>query len=429
MSILLSITLGLGAGASPSATTGEEALSVQPPAPSPYTEYLSLAPRSDNTIVWSWKDGIRFQTEDGSVKGKFGGRMHLDASAIDADDTLPSGTDGMEVRRARMFVQLDWDNWGLKAQYDWVGGGTSLKDLYIKRKDALGSADLRVGHFKEPFSISQLTSSKYYTFLEFSLPASFTVGRNLGVGLSDTWGSDSGTWGVGIFRQDTNDGGVAAGAGNLAVTARGTWTPVYRNEGENLVHVGAGFSLRNNDMVRLRSRPELHLSDRYIDTGTLMSEDVTLANLELATVQGPFHGNFEYFMADVGGRDGMEDVTFGGYHFAFGYFLTGESRPYKRSSGVWDRVRPDSRFTKGGKGEGKKGGGLGAMETAIRYSVLDLDDEGITGGEQSNITLGFNWYLTPNLRWGVNYIMGDVEYQGSPDGDFSAIGTRLMVDW
>lgn len=430
MSILLHITLGLGLGVSTDASAAEAIHRAEPARESANPEFLSLSTRTDNTIHWSWKDGIRFQTEDGNVKGKFGGRMHLDASAINADKGLASGTDGSEVRRARLFVQVDWDGWGLKAQYDFAGGATSIKDLYLKRKDAIGSADLKVGHFKEPFSISALTSSKYQTFMEFALPANLTVGRNTGVSLSNTWGSERGTWSFGVFRQDTNDGGAAVGEGNLAFTARGTYLPVYRKEGRSLLHLGGGISIRDNDMVRLRARPELHLSDRFIDTGTgtLMSDGLNLANVELATVQGPFHGTLEYFMADVSGGSGQQDVTFGGYHVTLGYFFTGESRSYKRSAGTWDRVRPSRRFTKGAKGS-KGGIGLGAMEGALRYSTLDLNDGTVTGGELSNISLGFNWYLTPNLRWGLNVITGELEAAGLSDPNFTAIGTRLSLDW
>ena len=63
-----------------------------------------------------------------------------------------------------------------KAQYDFAGGDVDFKDVWIglDGQDCLGCMfpDITVGHFKEYFSQEELTSSKYITFLERSLPVS-----------------------------------------------------------------------------------------------------------------------------------------------------------------------------------------------------------------------------------------------------------------
>ncbi len=56
------------------------------------------------------------------------------------------------------------------AQYDFAGGDADFKDVYVGLKKLPGVGTLKVGHFKEAFGLEELTSSKYITFIERSLP-------------------------------------------------------------------------------------------------------------------------------------------------------------------------------------------------------------------------------------------------------------------
>jgi len=61
-----------------------------------------------------------------------------------------------------------------------------------------------MGHFKEPFSLQNMTSSKYVLFTERGLPHVFAEGRNPGFQLSrngENWSAAVGLYGEGI-----NDG-------------------------------------------------------------------------------------------------------------------------------------------------------------------------------------------------------------------------------
>lgn len=41
---------------------------------------------------------------------------------------------------------------------------------------------------------------------------------------------------------------------------------------------------------------------------------------------------------------------------------------------------------------------------AARYSMLNLSDAEIDGGEAQNLTLGVNWFPTSTLRFSLNYV-------------------------
>ena len=376
------------------------------------------------TITWSWKDGIRFQTENGRVKGRLGGRLHWDASWLALDGSLEDAgfddSDGTEFRRARVMVDLDVDGLFVKAEYDFAGQDVDFNDVWVGLRDAVGSADLKVGHMKEPFHLDYLTSANYITFLERSLLESLTLGRNTGVMLSGNALGDAAAWAIGGFKQ-ADDAGTNAMDGNYAVTGRVAGTPLYRDEGETLLHLGAAYSVRDLSSAQFRQRPEIHLAPFLLDTGALPTEDVSYGNLELAGVLGAFHFQAEYAMADASGASGAEDFEGAGWYGQVGWFLTGETRPYRRGSGTFDRVVPRQSYGDDGHG---------AVELALRYSTVDLTDGGVVGGEQDNVTLGVNWYVTPNLRLSANYVTGSVDLgAGLDDEDVSALLTRVQVDW
>ena len=70
-------------------------------------------------------------------------------------------------------------------------------------------------------------------------------------------------------------------------------------------------------------------------------------------------------------------------------------------------------------------GGIGAWEIGIRYTDLDLEDNGL-GDKGDIITVGLNWYATPTVRFMANYNTADVD--GNSD-DFDAFHFRGQIDF
>ncbi|MGH7487884.1 MAG: porin [bacterium] len=48
--------------------------------------------------------------------------------------------------------------------------------------------------------------------------------------------------------------------------------------------------------------------------------------------------------------------------------------------------------------------GIGAWELGARFSALNLNDAGIQGGREENVTVGLNWYPDPGIRFMWNWI-------------------------
>lgn len=390
-----------------------------------------------NFLAAYWKSGLRLDSADGKFKLKVGGRIMNDWAVYSTDEELRRQFgrigDGSEFRRARLFMEGSvYGNIKYKFQYDFASSDP-FKDAYIQIKKVPMAGNFTVGHFKEPFSLEELTSSKYITFMERSLPNVFSSGRNLGVRLNRSFMDKRATAAFGFFRQgnpaDTSS--TFGNSGTYNATTRLTMLPWYVEKGRQLVHLGLSYRHAfhdENERIRFRQRPEAHLGPRLVETPRFHVEDVDYFAPEVALVYGPASLQFEW-MSALADRPTGEDLHYNGYYIFGSFFLTGEHRPYKTSSGAFNRVKPKKNF------DWK--GGYGALELAARYSMIDLNDEDINGGELSNFTFGVNWYLNPNVRIMLNYVRAmldedDCYYKGDMGdhcGDADIVQARFQVDF
>ena len=376
---------------------------------------LVLAPAAQaDDWVSKWSNGHKIENKDKGHKLKFGGRLQADFQFADVDEEVATEEDGFEFRRARLFMSgTVYGNVEFKVQYDFAGGDADFKDAWLALKQDWGK--IKIGHFKEHFSLEELTSSKYISFLERSLPVqAFAPSRNSGVAFEGKNG-DKFNWGVGYY-YDADGFGISTSEDATNFTGRIGFRPVYDDDGASMFHIGIGATVKDYaGTTRVRVRPESHFTGRYVDTGTFAADGATNLNLELATVQGPFWAAAEYFTSDVD-APGSGDPTFGGFYVQAGYFFTGESRAFKTSSGAFNRIKPNANWGKDGSG---------AWEIKGRYSTIDLNDAAIAGGEETNISVGLNWYANPVTRLMIDYINADVE----DVGDANFILVRWQVDF
>ncbi len=417
------------------------ALAQEPKAQEPKTVEQRLADLEKKTggdaIRVFWKDGLRFESTDKKYKFKLGGRIHYDGQFFDPDsDTkaaVETGTtrieDGTEFRRTRIEMSGDVaerTEWAIAV--DFAGGTSNFRNVYMGLKD-LPFGNVRAGQFKEPFGLEQITSSNHITFTERSLMNALVPAFNAGVMVFDDCAEERVTWAIGGFRSAGDAGEVSRGDGEWATTARVTGLPVYSEDGRNFVHLGVGFSRRSptSDAITYSSKPEANLAPAYIGIGATASvpaETIDLMGFEAAWVSGPLSLTGEYSMASIDAPSGAtNDPDFSGYYAQIGYFLTGESRGYRKAQGCFDALKPlENAF-----GEG---GGHGAWELAARISNLDLTDDGITNGELNDLTFGVNWYLNPNTRLMVDYILADLDPAGGGnEGDTDILAFRAQFNF
>ena len=371
-----------------------------------------------------WKNGIVLEAPQRGFRLQLGGRLLIDGAMYDNDKDIKAalGTSdrfesGTEFRAARMYVEGQVaPNVAFKAEYDFAGGDADFKDVYIEFKKLPLVNRLRIGHFKEPLSLEEQTSARFTTFMERALPNALVPARNTGFMVKGTALDDAFAWAIGAFR-DTDDFGNGFGESEYNVTARVTGTPYYADEGAKLLHLGFGYShqFRSADLISFESTPESHITPiDYVGTGDFPTDGVDIFNPEMALVYGPASLQGEYVLSQV---DVASTANLYGFYVQGSYFLTGEHRNYVRSSGRFDRIRPESDFT--------PSGGMGAWELAARWSQLDLVDHTVSGGELKDFTAGINWYLNPFTRIMFNYVLADLDNVGKT----SVWQTRVQVDF
>lgn len=381
----------------------------------------------------STKGGIKVKSDDGQFVGEFGGRMHLDANFF-SDDGDYSNENGTDFRRLRLqgkatmygqyegFIQMDFGT-GRNANSN---SSVTIKDAYLAYS-GWGPGKLYFGNVKIPMGLEELTSSNYITFMERSMVnEAVNPTHRRGVQYAGSTGNVS--YAAMAYGGDNRANSTATAASTSAamgVGGRVTFTPI--KDKVSVLHLGlslANESDVNNLSNTIGTRYETRLADAQnvldfpgssalADVGDIMRYGV-----EAAYVNGPLSLQTEYMVADIDSETGGDPELSGYYAFA-SYFLTGESRPYKASTGTFDRVKPIDKS--------------GAWELALRYSTLEgeSDLDTVAQREAKNITAGLNWYLNPQVRFMFNLSQAEVEEKVGTaiEGDPMTVAVRAQFDF
>ena len=113
------------------------------------------------------------------------------------------------------------------------------------------------------------------------------------------------------------------------------------------------------------------------------------------------------------------------FHGGYGqvlYFLTGEHQEYDKREGVFGRVVPRNNLR-------LKGAGGGAWQAGLRFGYLDLNDKAVRGGQVYDWTLGLNWFLNPNMKVQLNYILERRDQPGVTPQWINGVGVRGAYDF
>jgi phosphate-selective porin OprO/OprP len=392
-----------------------------------------------------WKGAPQLSSSDGKFKFKVRGRIMTDYDNIDQDTAVTGADDvsGVELRRARIGVEgvLFYD-WKYKAEVDFAGNSTSVKDMYLAYD--FGPGSVLVGQFKVANSLEEMTSSRFITFMErASFVEAFIEERQIGAGFhagGDHWSFQTGFYGAptgdqGDFSTDTTSAAV-----------RGTIAPIASDT--TVVHLGASYRHRDAgtwrdtgfaELFRYRARgADLHLADRFVDTGNIAESDDMFV-LEGAAVYKRFsvQGEYAQLMPDIAPAvaPGV-DPTYNGWYIEGSVFLTDDMRNYEADKGEFGRVHVRNPVWGGS-------GGWGAWQLAARYDKLDLSDKraqiaastapGAVScnecAEQGTWLLGLNWWMTNYTALKFNVTQSHIDGGVNNGADITGFGMRAQIDW
>ena len=288
-----------------------------------------------------------------------------------------------ELRRASIDIECEiYEYWEAEFQvsFEDEDQGPEVEDAFIAftRWD---NFSFLIGQTKEPFGLEELTSSKQISLIERSMATNaFAPGNHPGFEISGH--QRPFTWAIGAFEAEDNE----YRRDTYALTGRFVFTP-WEHE-KRILHIGVAGSFRdfNGEDYKIKTHAEVHTAEEIVRSVEIPADEVQLYGLELVSIFGPFSIQAEHMSANIKASAG-NDASYEGYYIQGSYFLTGETRSYKK--GAFKSTKPLHTY--------------GALELLFRYSFLDAEDNN-NGVRVSNFTLGANYYLNKWIRLMANYI-------------------------
>jgi phosphate-selective porin OprO/OprP len=400
------------------------------------------------------ESGFGLTSNNGDNTINLTGRVHFDSRINSTDlnsitdrDSASLG-DNFELRRARiglngkMFKDINYE-----IVANAVGSSTNVVDTAWMNYGFNKDAQVRIGRFKQPFSLEELTSSNNIDFMERSYVNQMIPGKQLGAMLHGE-PQKGFTYGGSIYQDGFNPvtmqsnagGGMAAGrmTANFAelnnmpgkvlhvgfAATGGTYQVVPTTSGNTATSASTttratimAFRSENRGLAnayRAQIGGDLIGTASYGTSGD-NAADVTkkMSGLELALAEGPLKFQSEYALTILDATMTSCTLSSGActvplakkvdakaktVYAELMYNITGESWADAYRAGAFSGVRPKSNFVYGSGG--------GAWQIGLRYSSYDASDTGFSGNNSrvqnssraNTITLAANWILNPNAR-------------------------------
>lgn len=420
-------------------------------------------------------DGAFSMTLTGLVQGDWAYYMQNKKASQNGSAYGPDLSSGTNIRRSAIGVRgRVFGDWSYFLLYTFGNSATetpgSILYSYVQY-DGLGPWSIRAGAIAPPSSFEDGTSPADTMFLERNSPSNMQ--RNLAgaegrLGATISYADDR------LFGALSYSGGRVQDAAvfdeQMAVVGRLSYV-VYADKatdahfvlGGNFLHifklpdaVPNGSATAQTTVggtplhtICLADFPELTVdssASKLVSTGNLQANHVTSLGLEAAGNWKNFYAQSGYYNYQVDRAPTSYNVyssataytaqsvtpsdnSFYGWYLQGSWVLTGESRPYVKTSGVFASPKPAKPFS-------LKTGDIGAWEFVARFSELNLNSHTgdasnvvtgwsgsqrtytyyntVRGGDQKVVTAGLNWYPNSSIRVAFNYLHVDVARTQAP---------------
>ena len=379
----------------------------------PCADAVATGADAKPTLFFS-EDGLSIPLGATGAELNLGGRVHADAAAY-SDSATPMDDD-VALRRARLALSIKGgERFRLKVERDFSTASKGWKNVWGSYEIA-DRLRIKAGSQMAPFSMENLASSNAIAFMERSLASALAPDFLTGLA-AVKYGRHYSVTG-GYFRNALSTDSDAVVDDGRSFIVRATAAPVNRPGA--VVHIGLAAErrdIRDDAMSRVRAKPEMAIGARRL-IDTRMMTDVEAYTSLGAELGAQFHAlNFQaQYIHRETDADGLGDPSFDGAYAQVSWAITGEARGYSESSGVFTDIRPRRR--------------AGAVEAAARISMLDLSDGLVAGGEETNYSLGLNWYVTDNARLMLNLIRARARPgRNGEDEAVNIAGFRTQVDF
>jgi phosphate-selective porin OprO/OprP len=416
------------------------------------------------------------------VEAKLTGRVHYDmrsiSSGLDKIDDRDSASVGSnyELRRARIgFTGSLNKQIQFEGVANAVGSSTNFIDTAFINYGYNQAGQVRVGRFKQPFSLEENTSSNNIDFMERSYVNQITPGKKLGAMIHGA--NDAGfTYAASMYQNDFAELSNSDGAGTMgALRVTGDLAKLAKlGEGNVVAHLGLGYDKGSYEQLAstsgntskaadtatratiigfrdenrgLSNAYRLQIGGDVLPTSAIQNSttkfggdygavgnnvinvDKDTKGLELAVAYGPFKVQAESanskYNAKTTRYDGASALTASAaalnstvktQYVALVYNITGEDFAKSYSKGAFGGIKPASEFMK--DYGGVVGNGTGAWQVGYRYSKY-----AVTVDEAASLTSGSTTYTLTD-----GSTSSKSRYQNSPTANTSTYSLNWILN-
>lgn len=350
-------------------------------------------------------DAVVYQDPATGFKIKLSGRIHADSRSYDVPTTART-TDTFEARRARLGAEFEFGDW-LEAEITGDFSSTSKIDTAYVNYRFADAAKLRLGLFKMPFSLEEMTSSNYIDFQERSLANTQAPGKERGLMLHGR--PVKGLYYGLALSNGNGDADTDNNAGKDRIARLTANAAEWTGNKDLLLHFGLGVTRGSRAVgdVGFNGRSEAR-GFRFFDPAAFTGAPVGLKRegIEAALAWGPVKLQAEQITSRFDGVSAAGvayDREIEAYYLSANWLVTGERYADAYKDGAFKRIHPHADFH-------PARGGRGAVELGLRYSRFDASDfkltnpagSGVLGAGLTNSadawTLGLKWILNPYAR-------------------------------
>ena len=358
-------------------------------------------------------DGLYLRSREKDLfELRIGSLLQVDYRYFNYGGDVDPNENRFDIRRARLLLTGHlYRRFFYKFQYQFAGAGSRrLLDAYVDTR-VLPFITFRVGQFKEPFSLEQVTSDKKIPFAERSMGYLLTPLRDVGLMAHASLWKDRIYYGVGIFNGDGLDDTVGGDSDSPEFTGRIVYAP-FRNMGIpiwNGLQIGGSYSYAKADRNNVKVVVITSGLTPFFEINSAAKFNIirevnarTRYGAELAWAYGPLLLWGEYInlqFSDVKTSDAQFNINLEDHYGSLLWMITGEEPALK--NGKIQAIRPLRNL-----GEG----GWGALGLAFRYDNFDAGDAAYKHlidpktyvREATAYTIAVNWYLNPYIRLLLN---------------------------
>jgi phosphate-selective porin OprO/OprP len=376
-------------------------------------EQMAVEVHLANQDTWYLKghDAIpRFITNDGRNSFGITGQIQVDSGLgqVPGQEGFSGGTEFRKVQLSLLGVYEDHYIWKIEEDFSKtttpLGGLDDAYIGYVNKFGNFGNIAL-VGNQFVPFGFQ--TASGNTPFMETELPADVWYGaRQLGI-TDQMWTNKWNLW-FGV-QAPTPTKATPVFTGNSQTTFSGDFAYNFLNSPGRLISLRGSvmYNKFNDNPPTFETFPDIQVyGTSLINTGALNIQSDIIYSPRIDLEFGPFAFSASYYGVRSQNKPGITvsqgnpttlSPHFSGWHVEAYYFLTNDTIPYGSRDGNYEAVVPSRPLNEGG---------IGAIQLLGRVDEANLNDAryGIHGGNESDITLGVNWYPVDPIRVMINYV-------------------------